>query len=200
MRARDNPFRSERIEQLNYRLAGATWSDLLSRLEGFGFRAAIVGRHGTGKTTLLEQLAPRLAARGWRTRLLRLGTAQRAMGFRLCCGLSAGVESQDILLVDGAEQLSAMGWWRFCRASRNAGGVIITVHRPGRLPTLYECRSSVELLAELAGELLRLPAGEVRAEAEVLFERHGGDLREALRGWYDRLAEPGAGLGRRVPV
>jgi polynucleotide 5'-kinase involved in rRNA processing len=74
VRARDNPFRTERVLRVRFRLPSGTWDDLLARFEALGRRAAIVGPQGSGKTTLLEDLAPRLRARGYSIRELRLDT------------------------------------------------------------------------------------------------------------------------------
>ena len=72
MRARDNPFRTDRVLAVRYRLDQGTFDGLLDRLDALGRRAAIVGPKGSGKTTLLEDLAPRLRDRGFTVRELRL--------------------------------------------------------------------------------------------------------------------------------
>jgi hypothetical protein len=72
MRARDNLFSADRVLQVRYRLEGITWEELLRRLERLGYRAAIAGEEGTGKTTLLEELGARLEARQGRARLVRV--------------------------------------------------------------------------------------------------------------------------------
>ena len=62
-----NPFSSERIRPgaLTYLTGeGESVDDLIDRLEGTGFRGQIVGPHGTGKSTLLADLAAELARRG----------------------------------------------------------------------------------------------------------------------------------------
>ena len=60
IRARDNPFRADRVQSLPYRLMDTTWDALLDRLAALRYRAAIVGPEGSGKTTVtttfLEQL------------------------------------------------------------------------------------------------------------------------------------------------
>ena len=72
LRARDNPFAVQRVHAIRYRLAGITWEELLERLAALGFRAALVGPHGHGKTTLLEDLGARLAEEGFRVRAATL--------------------------------------------------------------------------------------------------------------------------------
>src|SRR6476659_9871071 len=101
MRARDNPFAVPRLHAVSYRLMGTTWEELRKRLAALRFRAAVVGPHGRGKTTLLEEMASRLAKRGLRTRTVtfhegdhRLSVTQRGMLFR-------DLTPRDVLLVDG---------------------------------------------------------------------------------------------------
>ncbi len=68
MLARDNPFAVQRVLTIRYRFLDGSWGDLLERLAALGFRAALVGPHGHGKTTLLEDLGARLDGRGFRVR------------------------------------------------------------------------------------------------------------------------------------
>lgn len=204
MRARDNPFRTEQLERLSYRLQTTTWPKLWMRLETLRFRAAIVGAHGTGKTTLLEELGNRLRERGWSTLHIRCDAEHRTVPRDFKVGLSKRSAGEPIVLFDGAEQLRPPAWWWFRHRLWPTGGLIITTHRAGRLPTLLECHTSADLLAELAGQLLERADEGVRATAKSLFRNHRGNLRDALREWYDRLAStrppsaPAPGLSTEV--
>ncbi|MBW8877438.1 MAG: hypothetical protein JF614_20935 [Acidobacteria bacterium] len=188
MRARDNPFAAQCVQAIPYRLSGSTWEKLLDRLAALRCRAALVGPHGRGKTTLLEELARRLDERGLRTRRIvlregdrRLSGAQRETLFR-------SLTARDVLLVDGAEQFGRLAWLEVRTRSRAAGGLVITSHRPGLLPTLYECRTTPELLAGIVADLVgREEAGRL-PPAEDLLVRHGGNVRDALRDLYDFCA------------
>lgn len=180
MRARDNPFAVQRVLAIRYRLSGTTWEELLVRLESLGFRAALVGPHGHGKTTLLEDLGARLAGRGFRVRTVTLHEGDRRLGAAQRKILFHNLASSDVLLLDGAEQLGRLPWFEVRMRTRTAGGLIVTSHCPGLLSTLHECRTTPGLLAEIVGEL----AGE-GVETGELFERHGGNLRDVLRELYD---------------
>jgi hypothetical protein len=189
VRARDNPFASHRVEAVGYRFQdGTSWPALLARCAELGYRGALVGPEGAGKTTLLEELARRLAGRGFGIRWLTLRRGQR----RLPAGeeerLLSGLGPRDLLVVDGADQLAALPWRRLREASRAAAGLLIAVHREGRLPTLHRCATSPALLAAIAGELLG-PGEHLPHPAEELFARHRGNLRAALRELYDVFAE-----------
>jgi hypothetical protein len=185
MRARDNPFAVDRVLALRTRLPpGESWEGLLDRFEALSRRAALVGPHGAGKTTLLEDLEPWLAGRGLRLRKVTLRAGERRLGSERARALFEGLEAGDLLLVDGAEQLAPWAWQVLRRRARRAAGLLITCHRPGWLPTLLECRTSPELLADLLVELVG-PAETAALPVAELFERHRGDLRAVLRGLYD---------------
>jgi hypothetical protein len=178
VRARDNPFASDRVESLRYRLPeGLTWDQLLERLAALRFRAALVGPHGHGKTTLLEELAPRLTARGFQVRTVTLRQDERRVDWKRFRNLGA----DGILFLDGAELLGPLAWLRVRLSCRRAGGLIVTSHRPGLLPTFLECKTTPELLAGLVREL----TGE-EMETRELFARHGGNLRLVFWTLYDR--------------
>lgn len=188
MRAADNPFAVQKVLRIRYRLSDQTWESLLDRLMALRYRAAIVGPHGRGKTTLLEDLAPRLEARGFRIRSVMLHAGDRGLRREQRKALFHHLSPQDVLCVDGAEQLGRISWLALLARSRAAGGLLITSHRPGLLPTLLECETSPELLTGIVRDLL----GREIDGSEALFARHGGNLREALREMYDVWAE-GAG-------
>jgi hypothetical protein len=188
MRARDNPFRSEVLLRVPYQLCGATWTELLERAGLLRYRAAIIGRHGSGKTTLLESLQFRLEELGFGTRLIRLDEEHRTFERRFLKALYSQLTSRDIILLDGAEQMNALSWYLFCRRTCHGGGLIITMHRTGRLPTLWQCSTSPRLLGEIAAGLLNVEIENIQECATELYWKHRGNLREALREWYDLFA------------
>jgi hypothetical protein len=186
MRAGDNPFRTDQVLRVRYRLPSGTWDDLLDRLDALGRRAAIVGPQGSGKTTLLEDLAPRLRARGFNARDLRLDTEAPRFEPGVLDRFFASIGPRDVILFDGAEQLGWLAWSRFERRSRAAAGLVITGHHPGRLRSLLETSTTPELLEGVIEEILGGRPPEL--QTRTLFEKHGGNLREALRELYDHFA------------
>lgn len=191
MKPHQNPFRVERIDALAFRPQGASWSELLVRLEALRHRAAIVGADGTGKTTFLADLARRLPLAGWRpvTRVLKPDSTRGEVRDAIEVARTAGVK--DVLLVDGADHLKRLDWWRLARAARRAGGLVIASHRTGLLPTLIETRTSAELLAELVRELAPGLADRLEPELAGLLARHHGNVRDTLRALYDQAAALG---------
>jgi hypothetical protein len=94
----------------------------------------------------------------------------------------------DFVLLDGAEQMSAWSWRRFVGQCRGAGGILITCHRAGRLPTLHECRTDEDLVADIVASLLGGRDHPAASDLSELYDRHGGNVREVLRELYDRWA------------
>ena len=137
LRARYNPFAVQRVAILGHRLQGAGWDELLARFAALGWRGALVGPEGHGKSTLMAALAARLAEQGWRSRAMRLRRGERRPAAAELGRFVAGAGPRDLLLVDGAQELSPLAWRSLVRAARGAGAMLVTSHRPGRLPTLH---------------------------------------------------------------
>ncbi len=185
VRPAENPFASHRVESLSYRMDDLRWPDLMQRLDKLGGRAAIVGPKGSGKTTLLEEMSrnfPQSIA--W----IRIPGSSANPWSVVQQQLPNGGASGHAVLIDGAEQLSAFAWRRFVWRVRHSNYLVATLHKPGRLPTLIECRTAPALLRELVDELapqqLRIPERRL----DKLFEHHGGNLRLCFRELYDVYA------------
>lgn len=196
MRARENPFRTERIGRLVFRHPKLPVDAIHLRLLELGCRAAIVGPHGSGKTTLLRELGSRLASEGLRVQRWFLNADDPAPKSGALVGEARSLGPGDVLLFDGAGHLSRPSWWRLVRACRDAGGLLVTAHREGLLPTLVETRTDAALLAELTCELTGPSACRIHPLLEELFFAHEGNLRDVFLALYDlearddpRLAE-----------
>ena len=184
-RPADNPFASHRIEGLAFRGAALEWRGLMQRMDDLGGRVAVVGPRGSGKTTLLMELVRRLeqpvivvripgdCPDPWRTTHSQL---PRPLTHR------------HAVLVDGSEQLGVFGWRRLLHATRRARYLIATLHRPGRLPTLIDCRTNPALLRSLVEELAPRKFNEIKLSLDGLFHRNNGNLRLCLRDLYDVYA------------
>lgn len=185
--ARDNPFCSGAVENLEFRLPGGlTWDALVAKLANVNWIGAIVGPHGSGKTSLIEQLAPHLEAQGLRPRIYHLSAETGLADKDSMLAAVREMRAPDILLLDGAEQLSTRQWLPLRVAVDSLAGCVVTLHRTGRLPTLLETETTPHLLAELIADLTgcALPPGE----AATIHSRHRGNIRDCFRELYDRWA------------
>jgi energy-coupling factor transporter ATP-binding protein EcfA2 len=186
MIASRNPFRTERVLSIRYRLPGSGLDGLMDRFETTGRRGALVGPQGSGKTTLLEDLAPVIQSRGYQTRWINLDEESGFFDAAQYRPFFAALDSGTIVLLDSAEKLGRWRWWTFARESRRAAGLLITTHGAGFLPTLRECRTTPGLLNDLVRDLVGPEADTL--PLAPLYDRHRGNLREVLRALYDLYA------------
>lgn len=185
MNASENPFASARVEKLPFRFRpGDSWEQFFKRLEDQRYCGAIVGPHGSGKSTMLEALIPHLKERGFEPVVVRL-TAESSMRDkeRLPDIFRRLVKPQFILL-DGAEQLSTRHWLPARSAASNAAGFVVSVYRVSRLPVVMHIETHVPLFKELVEELT---GGSIPyEECASLMARHHGNVREAFRELHER--------------
>ena len=180
-RPADNPFASHRVETLPYRGELPSRPELENRIDALGGRAAIVGPKGSGKTTLMEELArqfdgPVVTIRipGSDPHPLRTVRAQ----------LPNQIENLHSIFIDGAEQLGPLQWRHFLHSTRHARRLVATLHKPGRLPTLVNCATDIHLLRNLVSELTPTEP----ANLEEVYDRHNGNIRLCFRELYDGYA------------
>jgi hypothetical protein len=176
MRASQNPFRTQRLHGLSYLLHECSWDQLLQRCAVAEFRGAIVGRHGSGKTTLMSDLARRLRDAGETVTELFTNADTRLT-------LPSGWDTADvrsIVIADGYDSLHPIHRFRMLRKYRR---LIITAHARCALPTLYTCEARPEVLAwvatELTGTVMPVEA------AEGLLAMYEFNMRDAIRHLYD---------------
>jgi GTPase SAR1 family protein len=192
MRARDNPFAVHRVLAFRYQWSEVDWARQLDRLRTMSYQAAIVGPHGSGKTTLLEDLASRLETVGQATWTFRLHTGDRQFPARQFNEIRELPDST-IVMLDGAEQLSYWQWRRFSAIFRQSGRpLVVTLHSAGRWPTWMTSSSDVEILDQIVDRLHPDSGVETRRINRQLFEKHRGNIRDALREWYDIFARGAA--------
>lgn len=191
MKAHENPFAPDRVQRrlpFDPLLIGTTWQDIEAQWTRLNKRAAIVGHHGSGKTTFLEAFSKRLAATHHVETLFfhrderLLSSDQREQVLALAHQHSA------ILIVDGEGHLkiSERRWLR--TQSQNIAGYLVARHRRCRLPTLLKLESSPQLALQLLQRIHPPEAAQQEKQLPKLLRKKGGNLRELWLSLYDDYA------------
>lgn len=193
-----NPFSTCRVRpgQLDFHFpASQDAHQLVDRLRAQKWRGQIVGRHGVGKTTLLEALLPELAAAGRTVACWTLRGGQRRWPAEMAQAADAW-DATTLVIVDGYEQFNAWARWRLhrrCRAAR--AGLLVTSHRDAGLPTLVDLTCSADMVQILVAKLLRDdPVCISPDEVSHAYAAHQGNVREVFFTLYDLYES------RRAPV
>jgi hypothetical protein len=166
---------------------------LLARLRAARWWGQITGPHGSGKSTLVQTLLPRIEAAGRVIDFYALHAAapsstgvSTVLGRRRASVASWSPTTQ--IVFDGYEQLGWLQrtWWKWqCR--RRGAGLLVTGHFDLGLPPLWHTETSAELtrlvIARLLGE--SDPAWLCAGQVERLFAAHRGNVREILFALYD---------------
>jgi hypothetical protein len=148
---------------------------------------AIVGPHGTGKSTLLAAIAGRLEAAGSPVVLHRLGRRRDAIAvLRAVAPAPRGTT----FLIDGWERIGPLAG-RLARLAAQVRGcrLVVTSHRPVGLPTAVTTAGTLPLLAAIVARLP--PHADLIGPADLAdaFARHRGNLRDSLADLYDRFED-----------
>lgn len=181
----DNPFRAQRLDALRYVEDGVVLDEVIAKLRRKGYRGALVGPHGTGKTTLLREVGDRLIGDGLSPMPLFMNSEDRGRLPRHWRSAVRMAGHGDALLLDGYDLLPRWARVWVLHASRGASAVVVTSHRRSVLKTVAKTASSPAMLRRLVAELTdEYAAGSV--DCEALWQQHHGNLRDALRELYDR--------------
>jgi GTPase SAR1 family protein len=157
----------------------------MKRLTALRYRASVVGPKGSGKTTFLRDLKPRLEAKGFSITTLRLSANDKRHSRLLLKRIVGRTTPDRIVMIDGAEQLSGLSRFVLKMLTAKAGGLIVTSHVKSSAPPLIECSTSVELLDDIIQNLLGDRPYTFRETAHALFEKHNDNIRDTLRALYD---------------
>ncbi len=188
MKAKDNPFRADKVEGVPYYVQDILREDLYVRLRMLHYRAAIVGREGTGKTTLLEQIKKDLEEQKKDIFLITLNKERPYFFWSLLKKIRQRIDRDTIILLDGADVLPFWHWKILCHLTKKAAGLIVTTHSLKLLPELIYCRTNKDVLQLVLEHLLGNESGKAQALSRVLFDTHKGNIREVLRDLYEEYA------------
>lgn len=189
MKASLNPFSSRHIESLLYSPTTLIWDEIMERLSSLNNRAVIVGREGTGKTTLLEEIGKKLKLSGYEILYYRLDQKDQKPISYFIKNLEKNLLKKYAILLDGPDKMSYFSWKLCCLKTRKAGAFIATSHKPGYFPILLTTNTSPELLHKLICQLLKNKDMISLAEIQRLFDFHKGNIRLIFRELYDKWAD-----------
>lgn len=170
---------------------GITADTLAAELQQHQWRGAIIGPHGSGKSSLLEALRPALERLERQVVFQQLHGGQRALDWPAL--QPAQWTNHTLVVIDGYEQLSL--WQRLllrARCRQRGAGLLVTAHQPVRLPTIYTTQPSLELALAVVQRLL--PESDDRitpADVAEAFTSKRADLREMLLRLYDVFRQHG---------
>ncbi len=182
--AHENPFRMSCIEAIPFHITDQEFALLAKQFFTQNCRGVLVGPHGSGKTTLREQLERYFQTENIPVHTMVLQEAQRLSWSWLREQLQQ-TSPDAIISIDGLDRISPLLWWRFRRATQRHRGVLATSHVTGRLPLLRAHKTSPALLALLVFQLTGSKDAYTTALCEDLFNRHDGNMRNCLRELYD---------------
>jgi hypothetical protein len=164
---------------------GVSVEKLVDDLAQQGWHGAIIGPHGTGKSSLLVALKPELERRGRKVVQQQLQGGQRRLDWTALDWNAWTKET--LVIIDGYEQLSH--WQRLllrARCYRRGAGLLVTAHQPVQLPTIFTAQPTTELAQKIVQQLI--PAGDERItpnDVAAAFAEQQGNIRETLLKLFD---------------
>jgi len=186
-----NPFATRWVRPgaLPYIFAeGSSAMRVIEKLQQNCWRGSIVGPHGTGKSTLLVELARQLARAHRDVEMITLHNGQRRLPAEFWYAIVA--KPQCVIVVDGFEQL---GWWprrRLIWSCRREGrGLLISVHHENAtagLPVIHRTCGDLAIVQHLVDLELPSHQGVIGADdVSRSFRSRDGNVREVMFDLYD---------------
>ncbi len=187
MRPKNNPFATRELLKIDYFLTEDQWADVLKKLHNFDYRASVVGKHGSGKTTFLEGLAERFLQQD--IQIIYLSSENSRLSFWQVLNKLLLVK---VLIVDGFQTLGILsGYILFYSAKILDKGLLVSQHRPSVFPVLLDTVGTEETLFRILSEInipLELDRSELLTKAKELFIQENANIREVLLKLYDYSA------------
>ncbi len=167
---------------------GQSAPQIVAMLAAQNWMGAIIGPHGSGKSTLIESLKPALIAAGCQVHALALHDGQRHLprSFLSDCPTHSTTRKQ--IVVDGFEQLrwfdrARLKW--YCH--RTGTGLLVTSHGPCGIRSLIHLSPDRELITQLVADLCaRVSTGVTVRDISASHACHGSNVREIFFDLYDR--------------
>lgn len=150
--------------------------------------AAIEGPHGHGKSTLLVALAATLKAAGKPVRIVQIRDWHDAC----TAGIAIATAPRGTaVFVDGWERLGLLAGPMRLVARMLGRRLLVTSHRPAGLPVLWKCETTPALLRAIVDRVPDHGGAVNETDIDAAFQRHGGNVREAVYDLYDMIERRG---------
>ena len=175
----DHLLNLKRIDAMSYIPYEYEMQEVALRLKRHGYRGAICGPRGSGKSVMLHALSDELLVHGLTPLPLVMDADKRGTMPTEWRRAIRKARPTDALLLDGYDLLPAWSRAWVCFASRRAGAVVVTSHHDVRYQTLARPKPTAKLLQLLSEQLYY--AGHSGIDYDAALHRSGGDLREALK-------------------
>jgi len=184
---RDNPFSVHRVTQLPFRFTDGDRDQVIEAWRRHRCRGAIVGRHGTGKSTLLREMGRRLTANACDV-IEVVAPHSRSEHSDWLIQTASRCSIDSVLLIDGLERLSGRHRRQLLFRTRQYG-LIATLHRRRGLPEIYRTSVSETLARRLLVDL-GIDDPPLADRCAGLLTKHRGYLRSLFFDLYDEYSRP----------
>lgn len=94
---------------------------------------------------------------------------------------------QQVVMLDGEEQLGYLSRRRFYQLTQNCSGLLISRHKPAKLPQLFSLEPDIQLLTTSIDRLAPEHLSQLRPMLSEWWREHDGNIREILLRCYDSV-------------
>ncbi|MFK7789337.1 MAG: hypothetical protein AB8C95_07605 [Phycisphaeraceae bacterium] len=172
------PVQAKRPNPLGYIACGNEMHTLAKRLEWQGYRGAICGPTGCGKSIMLQTLGDELMEHGLTPLPLIMHPDQRGTFPKDWKRIIRQARPTDALLLDGYGDLPRTARLWVWLATLNAGAIVVTASRETVFTTLAKPKPTPGLLEQLIEQTL--PTQRQSIDTQAIFEQAQGNLSKAL--------------------
>lgn len=152
--------------------------EIATRLRRHGYRGAITGPAGCGKTIMLQALGDELMEHGLSPLPLTIDPQRNKALPTDWRRTIRNARPTDALLLDGYDLLPRWARLWVLLASRRAGAVVVTANKDVHYKSLAKPRSTAHLLELLIARML--PASNLDLDCNAIFQECQGNLNVAM--------------------
>lgn len=188
MFAKDNPFKSGNIDNIEYKFVNSSWDQILANLYALNFRAAVTGNYGTGKTTFIIELSKILKDKGFVVKQFFLNRQDVRSSEHELVSIVLKSDKNTIIIVDGADLLGELNWFFVKFLSLRNKGLIIAGHKKRMLAELHVCKTNHEVMSYALKSVWSDCPSIIKEKAIELFNINNGNIRNVFMELYDYCA------------